>query len=168
MTRLVALDTETSGLDHKKERILEIGCVEIVDGKLGKSWSTYLNPQQPVGKSIEIHGLHNDKLADMPIFAEKVESFKKFIGSSQLVIHNSSFDLRFLNAELARIGRTEITNKVICTLDMAKDKLPGESHKLDALCQRYKITSKDRGKHGALEDATLLAKMFLKLVGEGK
>jgi DNA polymerase III subunit epsilon len=169
MLREIVLDTETTGIDAAKgDRIIEIGCVELVNHiPSGKHFHCYINPQYPVSAgAFNVHGLSDAFLAEKPVFAAIVEEFEAFIADSRLVIHNASFDVGFLDAELARLGRPSLAGaRVLDTLSMARRKHPGASNSLDALCQRYGIDNSRRTKHGALMDAEILAEVYIELIG---
>ena len=167
--REVVLDTETTGLDPAEgHRIVEIGCVELQDHlPTGRSFQCYLHPERPVPvESQRIHGLTDEFLADKPKFADVAEAFLDFIGDAALVIHNASFDLKFVNSELHRIGKPPIpAARAIDTIEIAKAKIPGVRYSLDELCKRFGIDLSARTKHGALLDAELTAQVYLELVG---
>jgi len=170
MQREVVLDTETTGLNAKgDDRLIEIGCVEIVNRvPTGKEYHCYINPQRDVPSEAEaIHGLSTDFLRDKKSFHEIADEFLAFIADDTLVIHNAPFDIGFLNAELERINYQTLTmDRVIDTLAIARRKHPGGSNNLDALCKRYKIDNSKRIKHGALMDSLLLAEVYVELLGE--
>jgi DNA polymerase-3 subunit epsilon len=132
----------------------------------GKTFHGYFNPEMimPAGAQ-DVHGLSDAFLADKPRFAEQAEAFLEFIGDAQLVIHNAQFDLGFLNAELARVGKTKLANPYVDTVSMARKKFPGQRASLDALCERFGIDNSSRTKHGALLDSELLAEVYLELSG---
>lgn len=167
--REVIFDTETTGLDPATgHRIVEIGCVEVVDKlRTGKSFQRYLNPQRDVPEeATRVHGITTEFLLDKPLFAEVVEEFLEFVGSSPLVIHNAGFDMKFINAELARCGFSALPmTRAVDTVQMARRKYPGAQASLDALCKRFSIDLSGREKHGALLDAELLADVYLELCG---
>jgi DNA polymerase III subunit epsilon len=167
--REVVLDTETTGFEPADgHRIVEIGCVELFDHlPTGKSFRAYLNPERLVPpETTKIHGLTDEFLADKPKFAEIVEEFVEFLGDAALVIHNASFDLKFVNSELHRVGKPPIPHaRAIDTIEIAKAKLPGARYSLDELCRRFAIDLTARTKHGALLDAELTAQVYLELVG---
>ena len=166
--REVVLDTETTGLDPLSgNRVVEIGCIELVNlVATGRSLQLYLNPEMPMPAGAqEVHGLSDEFLADKPLFADKVEELLEFLGDAQLVIHNAQFDLGFLNAELARVGKPKLTNDYIDTVTMARRKFPGQRASLDSLCDRFGIDNTKRTKHGALLDSELLAEVYLELSG---
>ncbi len=169
MLREIVLDTETTGLDPADgHRIVEIGAVELVDHlPSGATFHRYLNPERDMPIEAErVHGLSAAFLARHPRFAEIVEEFLAFIADSPLVIHNASFDLRFLNAELVRCGREPLPpGRAIDTLLLAQRKFPGQSNSLDALCRRFGVDASQRQLHGALLDSELLAEVYLHLIG---
>lgn len=167
--REITLDTETTGLDPRKgDRIVEIGCIEMVDGmKTGETFHVYINPERdmPDG-AFKVHGLSTEFLQDKPVFSDIAEAFLAFLSDSQLVIHNASFDLKFINAEFDRLGIPSIPKKrAVDTLEVARKKFPGSPVNLDALCKRFGIDLSSRVKHGALLDAELLALVYIELVG---
>lgn len=162
--REIVLDTETTGLYTRDgDRIVEIGCVEIIGKKItGNSYHSYVNPERELSaSSTEITGLTYDFLKAFKTFDKVVEGFLSFIGNDRLVIHNAKFDLEFLNYELAKLALSALTNKIVDTLEVAKNKYPGSPSTLDALCRRFKIDSSKRAKHGALIDAELLADVYI-------
>ena len=166
--REVVLDTETTGLDPLAgHRVVEIGCIELVNlVATGRSLQLYLNPEMPMPAGAqEVHGLTDEFLADKPLFADKAEELLEFLGDAQLVIHNAQFDLGFLNAELARVGKPKLTNDYVDTVSMARRKFPGQRASLDSLCDRFGIDNTKRTKHGALLDSELLAEVYLELSG---
>lgn len=167
--REIVLDTETTGLDPQSgHRIIEIGCVELVNYiPTGRTFHRYVNPEREVPRPAqEVHGLSTEFLADKPLFADIVDEFVDFIGDSTLVIHNAGFDLGFLNAEFLRIPKPVITtDRVVDTLALARRKHPAGPNSLDALCKRYGIDNSTRDKHGALLDSELLARVYLELIG---
>jgi DNA polymerase-3 subunit epsilon len=167
--REVVLDTETTGLDPADgHRIIEIGCVELLDHfPSGKTFQAYLNPERPVPRdSQDIHGLSDAFLSDKPLFTGIVDELFAFLGDAAIVIHNAGFDLKFLNAELHRIGRKPIPYaRAIDTIEIAKSRIPGARYSLDELCRRYGVDLSVRVKHGALLDAQLTAQVYLELVG---
>ncbi|GAA5161479.1 DNA polymerase III subunit epsilon [Viridibacterium curvum] len=164
--RQVVLDTETTGLDWRTgDRVVEIGCVELANRKLtGRNYHVYLNPERLVGDSERIHGLSDDFLADKPLFASLAAEFVDYVSGAELIIHNASFDVGFLNMELERLDLTPLNKlcpSVIDTVRMAKEMWPGKKASLDALCERYAINNSHRTLHGALLDAELLAEVYL-------
>lgn len=170
--RQVVLDTETTGIDPKQgHRIIEIGCVELIDRKLtGNHYHVYINPDRVVEEeAISVHGITNEFLADKPRFHEIIEGFYNYIKGSELVIHNAAFDVGFINHEFALLNHPagEVANYcgVLDTLAMARDKHPGQKNNLDALCRRYGIDNSHRELHGALLDSEILADVYLLLSG---
>ncbi|MDF1780478.1 MAG: DNA polymerase III subunit epsilon [Alcanivoracaceae bacterium] len=168
--RQVVLDTETTGLDPTDgHRIIEVGCVEIVDRRCtGRVLHQYINPQRDIDEgAMEVHGITQEHLADKPVFAAVAAEILEFIAGSELVIHNAPFDVGFLNAEYARVGKDRIEQHcgVLDTLVMARQKHPGQRVSLDALCKRYGVDNSGRELHGALLDARLLAEMYLIMTG---
>ncbi|MGO4706566.1 DNA polymerase III subunit epsilon [Microvirga sp. 2MCAF38] len=167
--REIVLDTETTGTEHLKgDRIIEIGCVELLNHiPTGKTYHAYVNPEYPVHPgAFAVHGLSNEFLADKPVFADVAARFLEFIADARLVIHNAAFDVNFLNAEFARTGHQPIVlNDVVDTLALARRKHPGASNSLDALCTRYGIDNSRRTKHGALLDSEILAEVYIELIG---
>jgi DNA polymerase-3 subunit epsilon len=167
--RHIILDTETTGLSPKTgHRIIEIGCIEMVNYRLtGNHFHVYINPERDVPqKSTEITGLTEVFLKDKPVFKAITDDFLSFIGDDPLVIHNASFDMMFLNAELERLNKTQIEiTRAIDTLVLARQKFPGSPASLDALCKRFAIDLSHRDKHGALIDAELLAHVYIELSG---
>jgi DNA polymerase-3 subunit epsilon len=170
MLREIVLDTETTGLDPRRgDRLIEIGCIELVNRiPTGNEFHRFVNPEREVPAEAEaVHGLSTAFLADKPVFAEVAEDFLAFIGEDQLVIHNASFDVGFLNAELDRLGKGPILmQRVVDTLMLARRKHPAGPNSLDALCKRYGIDNSNRIKHGALTDSLLLADVYIELLGE--
>ena len=167
--REIVLDTETTGLDPKSgDRLVEIGCVEL-DNHLptGRTYHQYVNPERNMpDEAFRVHGLSEAFLAKYPVFADIADAFLEFIGDADLVIHNASFDLGFINVELQRLGRASVENRrAIDTVQIARGKYPGAQASLDALCRRFEIDLSARTKHGALLDAELLADVYLELVG---
>ena len=167
--REVTIDTETTGLDPGAgHRIVEIACVEMVNHvPTGTEFHHYVNPQRamPV-EAFNIHGLGDEFLADFGTFEEIIEPFLDFIADSPLVIHNAEFDLKFINAELARVDRDPLDRaRAVDTLAIARRKYPGAQASLDALCKRFEIDLSGRDKHGALIDTRLLAAVYLELIG---
>lgn len=167
--REIIFDTETTGFDPQTgDRMVEIGCVEMVDRKeTGETFHCYYNPERPMPKSAEeIHGLSDIFLSDKKLFADGAEELLEFLGDANLVAHNAQFDFNFLNAELERCGRKTISQfRMIDTLAIAKVKHPGAKLSLDALCGRYGIDRSHRVKHGALLDAELLTQLYIELTG---
>ena len=167
--REIVLDTETTGLDPADgHRVLEIGAVEIVHQSLtGKVFHTLINPERDVPEeAARVHGHTASVLKDKPVFASIVDDFLAFVGDSKLVIHNAEFDMRFVNAELTRLGLATITmDRVVDTLALARKKHPGAPASLDALCDRYRIDRLRRVRHGALLDAEILVEVYCELSG---
>jgi DNA polymerase-3 subunit epsilon len=167
--REIVIDTETTGLNPEDgHRIVEIGCIELERGvPTGRTWHRYVNPERPMPSAAEeIHGITDALLADKPPFATVADELVGFLGDAPLVIHNAAFDLGFLNAELARCGRTALAPaRVVDTVELARRKYPGLPASLDALCKRFSIDLAAREKHGALVDARLLAEVYLELTG---
>jgi DNA polymerase-3 subunit epsilon len=170
--RLVVLDTETTGLNPQEgHRIIEIGCVEVVNRRLtGKRFHVYINPERVIDAgAIEVHGINNQFLEDKPVFSSVVKDFIAFIQGAELVIHNAPFDVGFINAEFSKLnnqtGSVTDYSKVFDTLAFARKKHPGQRNSLDALCKRYSIDNSHRELHGALLDAEILADVFLLMTG---
>ena len=167
--REVVLDTETTGLDPADgHRVLEIGAVEIVHQSLtGRVFHALINPERDVPQdAVRVHGHSSAVLKGKPVFASVVDDFLAFIGDSKLVIHNADFDMRFVNAELARLGLAAIgMDRVVDTLTLARKKHPGAPNSLDALCDRYRIDRSQRVRHGALLDAEILVEVYCELAG---
>jgi DNA polymerase-3 subunit epsilon len=170
MQREIVLDTETTGLDHGRgDRIIEIGCVELVNRiPTGREFHCFINPERDVPAEAEaVHGLSTAFLADKPVFAAIAEEFLEFIGNDVLVIHNAAFDIGFINMELERLSKPRINfDRVVDTLALSRRRNPGGVHNLDALCKRYGIDNSKRTKHGALMDSLLLAEVYVELLGE--
>jgi DNA polymerase-3 subunit epsilon len=167
--REIIFDTETTGLDSREDRIIEIGGVELVNRfPTGRSFHRFINPQ---GRSVHpdaqaVHGIGNADLADKPHFPAIADEFLAFIDGAMLVAHNASFDIGFINAELARLGRTAVDpGRVVDTLSLARRRHPMGPNSLDALCRRYGIDNSHRTKHGALLDSELLAEVYIELIG---
>src|SRR5579871_6776664 len=167
--REIVLDTETTGLDPLRgDRLVEVGCIELFNRMpTGVTFHRYFNPEREMSaEAFAVHGLSTEFLADKPFFAEVVEEFLVFIGDSPLVIHNASFDVSFINAELDRLKRPLLLReRLVDTLLLARRKHPGVSNRLDDLCSRYAIDNSRRTKHGALLDAELLAEVYIDLIG---
>ncbi len=169
--RQIVLDTETTGLEPSLgHRIIEIGCVEILNRRVtGHTFHRYLNPERDIDLGAEaVHGLQRADLASQPRFAQVVDEFLDFIGDSELVIHNAEFDVAFLNAELQRAGRTVVMSqlcRVLDTLTLAREMHPGQRNNLDALAKRYDVDNSRREVHGALLDARILADVYLAMTG---
>jgi DNA polymerase III subunit epsilon len=167
--REIVLDTETTGLDPiRGDRLVEVGCIELFNRMpTGQTFHRYMNPERDMpAEAFAVHGLSTEFLASKPLFSEVVEEFLTFIGDAPLVIHNASFDISFINAELDRIKRPVILKeRLVDTLLLARRKHPGVSNRLDDLCSRYAIDNSRRTKHGALLDAELLAEVYIDLIG---
>jgi DNA polymerase-3 subunit epsilon len=170
--RQVVLDTETTGLSWERgHRIIEIGCIEILNRrKTDESFHCYLNPEREVDEGAqEVHGLSRQDLADKPLFVDMASDFLAFLGDAELIIHNASFDVGFLDNELRMMGRADDAlasrNQILDTLTMARKIHPGQRNSLDALCKRYGVDNSRRDLHGALLDARLLADVYLAMTG---
>ena len=170
--RQIVLDTETTGLEASQgHRIIEIGCVELINRRLtGNHYHQYINPQREIDQgAIEVHGITSEFLNEKPVFAQVAADFVDFISGAELIIHNAPFDLGFLDAELQRLptqyGAVRELCAVIDTLVMARAKHPGQRNNLDALCQRYDVDNSQRDLHGALLDAEILADVYLAMTG---
>ena len=166
----IVLDTETTGLSVKDgHRIIEIGCIELDELiPTKKIFHCYLNPERKVSEdSFKVHGYSDDFLSDKKKFSEIVDDFLLFIENKKIVIHNAEFDIGHLNNELSIIGKNKINiNNVVDTLDLARNKFPGSSISLDALCKRFRIDNSRREKHSALVDCELLAKVYINLLDQ--
>jgi len=163
----VVLDTETTGISVREgHRIVEIGCIELENLIPTKNrFHCYLNPERKVSeKALNVHGYTDEFLAKQIKFSEIGDQFLKFIKDKRLIIHNAEFDLGHLNNELSIFGKKKITNEVIDTLILARDKFPGSAVSLDALCKRYRIDNSNRTQHTALIDCDLLAKVYINLI----
>ena len=170
--RQIVLDTETTGLEPAQgHRIIEIGCVELVNRQLtGNHYHQYLQPDREIDEgAIEVHGISNEFLVGKPRFADVVEDFLDFVRGAELIIHNAPFDVGFINAELARLGeergRIEDHCGILDTLTLAREMHPGQKNNLDALCKRYDIDNSHRELHGALLDSEILADVYLMMTG---
>ncbi|HYN79242.1 MAG TPA: DNA polymerase III subunit epsilon [Lamprocystis sp. (in: g-proteobacteria)] len=170
--RQIVLDTETTGLDPREgHRLIEIGCVELIDRRLtGKNFHQYLQPDREIdADAVAVHGLTNDFLRDKPRFAEVAEDFLRFVSGSELIIHNAPFDTGFLDHELARWRADGVSIGDLCeitdTLSLARRLHPGQRNSLDALCKRYTVDNSHRDLHGALLDAEILADVYLAMTG---
>jgi DNA polymerase-3 subunit epsilon len=167
--REIVLDTETTGLDPLRgDRLVEIGCIEIFNRMpTGQTFHRYINPERDMPQeAFAVHGLSAEFLSDKPLFSQVAAEFLEFIGDAPLVIHNASFDVSFINAELNRASLPVIVrDRLVDTLLLARRKHPGVSNRLDDLCSRYAIDNSRRTKHGALLDAELLAEVYIDLIG---
>lgn len=168
MNRQIVLDTETTGLSPEEgHRIVEIGCVELVNGiPTGRVYQQYVNPlrDMPI-QAFKVHGLREEFLKDYPSFQHIIQDFVGFLGDGELVIHNATFDMKFINFELEMHGVSPLENLVVDTLQMAREKFPGSPATLDALCRRFEIDNSHRELHGALLDCEILAQVYLELLG---
>ena len=165
--RQIVLDTETTGLNPRSgDRIIEIGCVELVNRRLtGNNFHHYINPERDSEEgALAVHGLTTEFLSDKPKFAQIVDELRDYVGGAEVIIHNAPFDIGFLEAEFARLGLPTFVGHVgtvIDTLIQAKEMHPGKRNSLDALCDRYGVSNAHRALHGALLDAELLAEVYL-------
>ena len=165
----VILDTETTGLSVKEgHRIVEIGCIELENFiPTNNNFHCYLNPERKVSeKALETHGYTDEFLSDKKKFLEIVDDFLSYIKGKKLIIHNAEFDLSHLNNELKIAGKDLINNEIVDTVVLARDKFPGSSNSLDALCKRYRIDNSKREKHTALVDCDLLSKVYINLIDQ--
>jgi DNA polymerase III subunit epsilon len=174
MSRQIFFDTETTGLDADKgDRIIEIGCLEMVDRRMtGNNLHLYLNPERSSHPdALKVHGLTDEFLADKPRFAAVADELLAYLQGAELVIHNASFDVAFVNAELQRLKKgviTDVVGKVTDSLLMAREMFPGKANSLDALCRRLEVDNSNRTLHGALLDAGLLAEVYIRMTrGQG-
>ena len=170
--RQVVLDTETTGLEVSQgHRVIEIGCVELINRKLtGRNYHQYIHPQRSIDEgALAVHGITLEFLENKPFFAQVAKEFLSFVEGSELIIHNAPFDVGFIDAELERLDRDDGSLSQACTfidtLQLARSKHPGQRNSLDALCQRYEIDNANRALHGALLDAELLAEVYLSMTG---
>jgi DNA polymerase-3 subunit epsilon len=167
--REIVLDTETTGLDPGTgDKIVEIGAVELWNHlPTGKTFHKYLNPERNMPEEAQaVHGLSEDFLRDKPLFSQIVDDFLRFIKDSKLIIHNASFDMKFINAELELAKKSKLSGDIaIDTLSIARKKFPGSPASLDALCRRFNIDNSARTLHGALLDSEILAEVYLELIG---
>lgn len=167
--REIIFDTETTGLDNRADRIIEIGGIELVNRfPTGRSFHQYINPQgRPVHpEALAVHGISDADLVGKPTFPDIASQFLEFIDGAQLVAHNATFDMGFVNAELERIGQVPVAaERVVDTLAIARRKHPMGPNSLDALCRRYGIDNSHRTRHGALLDSELLAEVYIELIG---
>ena len=173
MQRQIILDTETTGLDPKSgHRVIEIGCIELVNRKFtGEQYHIYLNPDRDSDEAaLEVHGLTSEFLSDKPRFKDIYEEFLKFIIGSELLIHNAEFDINFLDHEIKLLSKqlptvSDSVTKITDTLQIAREKHPGQRNSLDALVKRYEIGGYDRELHGALLDSQILGDVYLSMTG---
>ena len=167
--RQIFLDTETTGLSPESgDRIVEIGCVEMLNRRLsGRNLHFYLNPQRRSHEeALKVHGLTDEFLADKPLFASIVDELLEFVDGAEIIIHNATFDVGFLNEELRRVGRPKFSahaTQITDSLLMAREMFPGKANSLDALCRRLEVDNSNRALHGALLDAGLLAEVYIRL-----
>ena len=167
--RQIFLDTETTGLNPETgDRIVEIGCIEMVNRRLtGRHLHLYLNPERPGSEeATRIHGLTDEFLADKPKFREVAAEFVEFVRGAEIIIHNAGFDVGFLNAELRRVKQpkvAELAGSIVDSLVMAREQYPGKANSLDALCRRLEVDNTNRTFHGALLDAGLLAEVYIRM-----
>ena len=163
--RILVLDTETTGLDFGSDRIIEIGIVELKDNVITQNYfHEYINPEKNISLSAQkIHGITNEFLIDKPTFNSIAQKFLKFIKDDTIIIHNADFDTSFLNRELQNCGYDKIKNSVVDTIKLAKKEFPGQTVNLDSLCRKLSIVNTRQDYHGALLDANLLSKVYLKL-----
>uniref|UniRef100_UPI0035AF1B73 DNA polymerase III subunit epsilon n=1 Tax=Aquabacterium sp. TaxID=1872578 RepID=UPI0035AF1B73 len=169
MSRQIFLDTETTGLSPESgDRIIEVGCVEMVNRKLtGNNKHFYINPERANHEdAVKIHGLTDEFLSDKPVFAAIADELLEYLEGAEIIIHNAGFDVGFLNAELRRLARppfAEIAGTITDSLLMAREMFPGKSNSLDALCKRLEVDNSNRTLHGALLDAGLLAEVYINM-----
>jgi DNA polymerase-3 subunit epsilon len=167
--RQIFLDTETTGLSPESgDRVIEIGCVEMINRRLtGRTVHFYLNPERPNSEdAVKVHGLTDEFLADKPLFAAVADELLEHLSGAELIIHNASFDVGFLDMELRRLGRPALSHyvgRVTDSLAMAREQFPGKSNSLDALCRRLEVDNSNRALHGALLDAGLLAEVYIRM-----
>jgi DNA polymerase-3 subunit epsilon len=167
--RIVALDTETTGTSNE-DKIVEIACIEVIDGVIGKSWQTLINPKREISAgALRVHGLTNEFLDGQPTFDEVVDDLNLFINESMILAHNISFDMRMLNNEYIALGMEPLRNQTLCTLAAARKALRGEGIRfsLDSLCDYFEIDRTERVIHGALVDTNLLAQVYIKMSAAG-
>jgi DNA polymerase III subunit epsilon len=170
--RQIILDTETTGLEPTQgHKIIEIGCVEMIDRKLtGNHFHVYLNPKREIDEgAIEVHGITNEFLADKPLFQDVIDDFLEYVKGAELVIHNAPFDIGFLDWEIKmldrKLGKMSDYCSILDTLVLARQMHPGQKNNLDALCKRYFIDNSHRDLHGALLDSEILADVYLGMTG---
>ena len=169
--RQVVLDTETTGIGPEQgHRVIEIGCVEMIDRKVtGQHYHVYINPLRPVDPgAFKVHGISDDFLKDKPLFSDVIDDFIQFINGAELIIHNAPFDVGFLNSEFKHVKHARIIEDycdIFDSLVYAREKHPGQRNSLDALCKRYETDNSQRDLHGALLDAEILAYVYLTMTG---
>ena len=167
--RQIFLDTETTGLSPESgDRIIELGCVEMVDRRLsGRNLHFYVNPERRSHEdAVKIHGLTDEFLADKALFAAVADDLLDYLAGAEIIIHNAGFDVGFLNEELRRLGRPKfatLVDKITDSLSMAREMFPGKANSLDALCKRLEVDNSNRSLHGALLDAGLLAEVYIRM-----
>ena len=168
--RKLVLDTETTGLDFNEDKIIELGIVELRDNILTQNYfHEYINPMKDISLSAQkIHGISNEYLKDKPTFNNIAEKLIDFIKDDTLIIHNANFDTNFINKELQNCGFNSLNNSIIDTINIAKQEFPGQTVNLDSLCRKLNIINTRTSYHGALLDATLLSKVYLKLTTANK
>ncbi|PCI65887.1 MAG: DNA polymerase III subunit epsilon [Piscirickettsiaceae bacterium] len=171
-SRIIILDTETTGLEPKKgHRIIEVGCVELINRRFtGNNFHYYLNPQRDIDEgAVAVHGLTSEFLADKPLYEEIADELHDYLKGAEIVIHNAAFDVGFINHEYELMGsdHTDMTSwcEIVDSLLMARKMFPGQRNSLDALCKRYEIDNSQRQLHGALLDAEILADVYLMMTG---
>ena len=166
--RTLVFDTETTGLEPKQgHRIIEVGCVEVINRRLtGNNFHYYLNPQREIDEgAVEVHGLTTDFLSDKPLYEDIADELYEYLKGAEVIIHNAAFDLSFLNGELGAIKKELIDkNLVIDSLSIARNKFPGTSNSLDSLCKKFNIDLSKRTKHNALLDCELLREVYINLL----
>ena len=163
--RKLILDTETTGLNFDEDKLIEIGIVELKEDVLTQNYfHEYINPEKDISLSAQkVHGISNKFLIDKPVFSEIAQKFLDFIKDDTLIIHNSEFDINFINKELQNSGYDKINNSIIDTIKIAKKEFPRQTVNLDSLCRKLDVNNTRQNYHGALLDATLLSKVYLKL-----
>lgn len=167
--RQLILDTETTGFYFQDgDRIIEVGAIEMINRKLtGSSIHIYINPEKPVGDSVQVHGITDEFLVDKPKYAEIADTLFEYLKGAEIIAHNATFDMNFLDMEFKRVGLPALSEvcEVTDTLALAKNKHPGQKNSLDALVRRYEIPARDRTFHGALLDAEILSDVYLAMTG---
>lgn len=165
--REIIFDTETTGFGVEEHRVIELGAVELINRlPTGKTFHVYLNPERPIDPgAMRVHGITDEQVKDAARFRDVATKWLDFVADATLVAHNADFDMAFMAMELQRIGLPPHSNPVVDTLALAREKLPGQRHKLDALCSHYGIDNSARVFHGALLDAQLLAEVYVELTG---
>lgn len=166
--REIVLDTETTGLSpNRGDRIVDVACIELINKTPKRQFQRFINPERDVPmEAFQVHNLSTEFLQSYPVFDAIADEFLEFIEDSPLIIHNADFDMGFLNAELARSGKSTLgSDRALCTMQMARRRFPGQPASLDALCRRFGVDNSHRVKHGALVDCELLAEVYLELSG---